>query len=184
MLLGMPFFFNYIQNRQGALLNDWVLDQLPAHDVSPYIFALIWGMGLLILIRAMYNPVIYINYVWSLIFINLVRMLTILFISLDPPRGLIHLVDPLTSIFYGNTIITRDLFFSGHTSTMILIFLCLEKRNDKIAAFISAAIVMVLLLVQHIHYTIDVVVAPVAVYIIYRLVRRIFKIDRLSNYED
>ncbi|WP_199502051.1 phosphatase PAP2-related protein [Mucilaginibacter conchicola] len=184
MLLGMPFFFNYIQNRQGALLNDWVLEHLPAHDVSPYIFTLIWGMGLLILIRAMYNPVIYINYVWSLIFINLTRMLTILFISLDPPKGLIHLIDPLTSVFYGNTDITRDLFFSGHTSTMVLIFLCLEKRNDKILAFISAAIVMVLLLVQHIHYTVDVVVAPVAVYIIYRLVRRIFKIDRLTNLED
>ena len=180
----MPFFFNYIQNRQGPVLHDWVLEHIPPHDVSIAIFTLIWGMGLLILIRAMYNPVIYINYVWSLIFINLTRMLTILFISLDPPKGLIHLVDPITGLFYGNTIITRDLFFSGHTSTLVLIFLCLEKRNDKILAFISAAIVMVLLLVQHIHYTIDVIVAPFAVYIIYRLVRRVFKIDRLTNYED
>ncbi|TWR27267.1 hypothetical protein FPZ42_09600 [Mucilaginibacter achroorhodeus] len=184
MLLGMPFFFNYIQNRKGTELNDWVLDHIPAHDVSIIIFTLIWGMGLLILIRALYNPVIYINYVWSLIFVNLARMLTILFVSLDPPKGLIHLIDPLTGFFYGNTVITRDLFFSGHTSTMVLIYLCLEKRNDKIVAFISAAILMVLLLVQHIHYTIDVVAAPICVYIIFRLVRRLLKIDQLKNDED
>ncbi|MEB0249607.1 phosphatase PAP2-related protein, partial [Mucilaginibacter sp. 5B2] len=86
--------------------------------------------------------------------------------------------------FYGNTVITRDLFFSGHTSTMVLIFLCLEKRNDKILGFICIVAVMVLLLVQHIHYTIDVVAAPILVYLIFLGVRKMLKLDTLKNNEN
>nr|WP_255476794.1 sphingomyelin synthase family protein [Mucilaginibacter sp. AK015] len=111
-------------------------------------------------------------------------MLTIYLVALDPPKGLIHLVDPLTGVFYGNNVITRDLFFSGHTSTLVLIFLCLEKRTDKILGFISIVAVMALLLVQHIHYTIDVVAAPVIVYMIFVLTRRLLKLDKLKNHED
>ncbi|MGY4536734.1 hypothetical protein ACVW0P_001148 [Mucilaginibacter sp. UYNi724] len=184
MLSGMPIFFNYIQKRQGVLLSDWVLANIPAHDVSIIIFTIIWGMAALTFARALYNPVIYINYVWTLIFINLARMLTIYLIPLDPPVGLIHLLDPLTNVFYGNTVITRDLFFSGHTSTMVLIFLCLEKRSDKVMGFIAIIAVMVLLLVQHIHYTIDVVAAPFLVYLIFLAVRKILKLDQLKNNEN
>ncbi|MES2062640.1 MAG: phosphatase PAP2-related protein [Bacteroidota bacterium] len=184
ILSSLPIFFSYIQNRQGVVLNDWVLAHLPAHDVSIIIFTIIWGMATLIFVRALYNPIIYINYVWTLIFINIARMLTITFIALDPPRGLIHLTDPLTGVFYGHNVITRDLFFSGHTSTLVLIFLCLEKRNDKILGFISIIAVMVLLLVQHIHYTIDVVAAPVIVYMIFLMVRKLLKLDTLKNNEN
>jgi len=184
MLSSLPVFFSFIQKRKGIVLNDWVLAHIPPYDVSLIIFAIIWGMAVLIFIRALYNPVIYINYVWTLIFINMARMLTIYFVALDPPIGLVHLVDPLTGVFYGNTVITRDLFFSGHTSTLVLIFLCLEKRNDKILGFISIMAVMILLLVQHIHYTIDVVAAPILVYIIFLLVRKFLKLDKLKNSEN
>ncbi|GGH20208.1 phosphatase PAP2-related protein [Mucilaginibacter phyllosphaerae] len=184
LLPTLPIFFNFIQKRQGVVLHDWVLAHIPAYDVSLLIFTIIWGMALLIFVRALYNPVIYINYVWTLIFINLARMLTIYCIALDPPVGLIHLVDPLTGVFYGNTVITRDLFFSGHTSTLVLIFLCLEKRNDKILGFIAIVAVMMLLLVQHIHYTIDVVAAPVLVYLIFLLVQKFLKLDKLKNSEN
>ncbi len=184
LLSSLPIFFSYIQKRQGIVLHDWVLAHVPAYDVSIIIFTIIWGMATLIFVRALYNPVIYINYVWTLIFINLARMITIYLIALDPPVGLIHLADPLTGVFYGNTVITRDLFFSGHTSTMVLIFLCLEKRNDKILGFICIVAVMVLLLVQHIHYTIDVVAAPILVYLIFLGVRKMLKLDTLKNNEN
>jgi hypothetical protein len=184
ILSSLPIFFSYIQKRQGIILNDWVLARLPAYDVSLVIFTIIWGMATLIFIRALYNPVIYINYVWTLIFINIARMLTITFIALDPPNGLIHLTDPLTGVFYGHNVITRDLFFSGHTSTLVLIFLCLEKRTDKILGFISIIVVMVLLLVQHIHYTIDVIAAPPIVYMIFVMVRKLLKLDTLKNNEN
>ena len=174
----MPVFFTYIQKRQGVVLNDWVLANIPAYDVSLAIFAVIWGMALLILVRAFYNPDIYIQYIWTLIFVSLSRLITISLFALDPPIGLVNLVDPITSIFYGHVVVTRDLFYSGHTSTLVLIFLCLEKRNDKILGFVATIAVMVLLLVQHIHYTIDVLAAPLFVYLIFLGTQRFLKLNK------
>lgn len=177
MLSSMPFFFNYIEKRNGIVLDDWVLAYLPAYNVSLIIFAIIWGMAGLILLRALYKPSIYIKYAWTLFFVNLTRMLTITVFALNPPHGMVHLIDPITGIFYGNAVITKDLFYSGHTSTMVLVFLCLEKRTDKIIGFLAVIAVMVLLLVQHIHYTIDVLAAPLFVYIIYLITCYFLKLD-------
>jgi hypothetical protein len=176
----MPVFFTYIQKRQGIILNDWVLSNLPSYDVSVPIFTIIWGMALLILIRALYNPDIYIKYVWTLIFISLTRLISISFVPLDPPVGLVNLVDPITSVFYGHVVVTRDLFYSGHTSTMVLIFLCLEKRDDKILSFVATLAVMFLLLVQHIHYTIDVLAAPFFVYLIFLATQYFLKLKQTT----
>lgn len=174
IIFSLPFFFDHIQKREGAVLNDWLLARIPPHDVSVLIFALIGAMALLILIRAVNNPSIYITYCWTLIFVYIVRFVTLSLVALDPPIGMVPLVDPISSAFSGSTVITKDLFFSGHTATMVQIFLCLEKRTDKIIAFIAAVTVACLLLVQHIHYTIDVLAAPMVVYPCYRLTRYLF----------
>jgi hypothetical protein len=167
MLSGMPFFFGHIEKRERCCIKRLGAGLPACLQCIPLIFALIWGMAALIVYRALYNPNIYIKYAWTLFFVNLTRMITILVFALDPPHGMVHLIDPITGIFYGNAVITKDLFYSGHTSTMVLVFLCLDKRNDKIIGFIAIICVMVLLLIQHIHYTIDVLAAPVFVYIIY-----------------
>ena len=164
----MPHFFNYIEKRRGTIINDWVLAQIPPHNVSVLIFAVIWSMILFIMIRAIHNPSIYINYCWTYIFVSVTRLICIYLVPLDPPRGLISLTDPLTGIFYGNAVIDKDLFFSGHTATLTLIVYCLQRTGDKIIALIATVIVACLLLVQHIHYTIDVVTAPVVVFGYYR----------------
>lgn len=176
----LPVFFAHIQKRKGAVLNDWLLMRIPPHNVSVLIFALIWGMVLLIIIRAINNPSIYITFCWTLIFVYIVRFVTLSVVALDPPPGMIPLVDPLNSAFYANAIITKDLFFSGHTTTMVLIFLCLERRTDKIIALIAAFAVAFLLLVQHVHYTIDVVAAPIVVYACYRLTCYLFSSKKLQ----
>jgi hypothetical protein len=174
IIYSLPFFFAHIQKRKGAVLNDWLLAHIPPHDVSVFIFGLIGAMALLILIRAVNNPSIYITYCWTLIFVYLVRFATLSMVALDPPPGLVPLVDPISSFFSGNTVITKDLFFSGHTATMVQIFLCLERKTDKLIALIAAFAVACLLLVQHIHYTIDVLAAPIVVYPCYRLTRYLF----------
>lgn len=167
----MPGFFRGIEDRNGIVLNDWVLTHLPAYDVSIPIFALIWGMGILMAVRAFYKPAICTTYIWTLIFVCIARFISLTLVKLDPPTGLVPLVDPLTSYFYGHASITKDLFFSGHTSTMVLIYLHLEKKRDKAIALIAALVVMALLLIQHIHYTMDVLAAPVIVYCCYRFAR-------------
>lgn len=182
ILSALPLFFHQIQKREGVVLNDFVLAYLIPRNVSVAIFACIWGMALLIFYRALYKPQIYINYVWTLIFISIARIITISIVSLNPPVGLVELVDPITGVFYGNTVVTKDLFFSGHTATMVLICLCLEKKWDRVIAAVATVAVMVLLLVQHIHYTIDVLAAPIAVYIIYLLTKYFLKRDHTRQW--
>ncbi|MES2849472.1 MAG: phosphatase PAP2-related protein [Bacteroidota bacterium] len=69
--------------------------------------------------------------------------------------------DPLTSITYGgkDVFMTKDLFFSGHTSNMLMLAMCLEKKSDKWWGYIAAVSVGILVLLQHAHYTIDVLAA-------------------------
>jgi membrane-associated phospholipid phosphatase len=86
--------------------------------------------------------------------------------------GLIGLVDPISNFFYGEKFVTRDLFFSGHTSTVFLIFLCLPGSRDKKIALAVTIIVGFLLLVQHVHYTLDVLGALLFAWIAYRIARR------------
>lgn len=167
----LPSFFNLIQKRDGTLLNDWVLAAIPAHNVSWAIFTVIWGIGFYALWRGIEKPTIYITYLWTFIFITILRILAISMVPLDPPTGLIVLTDPLTAVFYGRSTITKDLFFSGHTSILFLAFLCLERKTDKILALVGTCIVACLLIVQHVHYTIDIIAAPIIIYPVFRIVK-------------
>ncbi|WP_345952574.1 phosphatase PAP2-related protein [Mucilaginibacter sp. PAMB04168] len=169
ILSAMPHFFQYIEKRPGIQLHDWVLAQIPPTDVSLYIFLIIWGMGLLTLVRAIQSPAIYVRYIWLYIVICLTRLLTITLVPLAAPAGLVELVDPITGIFYGHTVVTKDLFYSGHTSTLITMYFCLTKKSDRILSIIATVAVGCLLLVQHVHYTIDVLAAPVFVYLLNRI---------------
>jgi hypothetical protein len=178
----MPHIFNSIQKKSGKLLDDWLLDIIPARNVSVAIFAIIWAMILLAIVRAMKDPSMYITYCWTYVFVCVARLTCISFVPLDPPTGLIQLTDPITGIFYGNSVITKDLFFSGHTATLTLICLCLKKRNDKIVATVATVVVAFLLLVQHIHYTIDILAAPVFVYVFYRVTRYfLFRNNKINH---
>ena len=142
---------------------------LPPTDVSLLIFGVIWAAALLLLIRARRNPAIFMMFVYSYVIISLSRMLSINLFPLNPPVGLLPMVDPITNAFYGEVYITKDLFYSGHTSTLFLIFLCLRQQRDRLFAFIGSLLVGSLLLVQHVHYTIDVLGAFIFTYPLYRL---------------
>ncbi|MFT3935566.1 MAG: hypothetical protein QM726_18205 [Chitinophagaceae bacterium] len=56
---------------------------------------------------------------------------------------------------------------------MFIIFLGVEKKADKIFTLASVFCIAVLLLVQHVHYTIDILAAPIATYLCYRLAKMI-----------
>jgi membrane-associated phospholipid phosphatase len=156
IMASFPFFFQKIEQRQGIIMNDPLLRIIPAHNISVPLFIIIWGLSTLAAIRAVQTPRMFLVFAWSWIILSIFRMLTITLVPLDAPAGLIGLVDPLSNFFYGDKFITKDLFFSGHTSTVFLLFLCLPGRKDKKIALLATFCVAILLLVQHVHYTLDV----------------------------
>jgi hypothetical protein len=175
ILISFPFFFAMIEQREGTLLNDRLLLLIPPNDVSIATFTVIWSMTLLLWVRCVQDPWIFVLFLLCFVILCISRMLTIIIIPLNPPVGLIPLKDPLSSIFYGGTdkFIQKDLFYSGHTSIQFLMFLTLKRKTDKILAFFSTLAIGTLVLVQHVHYTVDVLAAFVFTYIIYRIGKKI-----------
>ena len=54
-------------------------------------------------------------------------------------------------------------------------FLCLKKRADKVLALLATIIIGVFVLVQHVHYTMDVVMAPIITYFLWIGSKRIIE---------
>jgi hypothetical protein len=167
-----PFFFQAIEKRNGVLLHDPLLAWLHPHNVSLAIFVFIWAISLLGILRAAQNPNMFLTFVWAYWLLCILRTLMITLVPLDPPVGLVGLVDPISNFFYGEKFVTKDLFFSGHTSTVFLLFLCLPGKVDKKLALVATVVVGCLLLVQHVHYTLDVLGALVFAWIAFWTARR------------
>lgn len=167
ILFSLPFFYQAIEQRNGIKFNDYLLQWLPAYDLSLFIFIIIWSMTLLTFSRFRQDPSIFLTFLWGFILINLSRFVSIGLIPLNAPDNLIPIHDPISNHFYGPKFITKDLFFSGHTAAMFLMFLCLKKRIDKALALLATIIIGIAVLLQHVHYTMDVVMAPVITYFIW-----------------
>jgi hypothetical protein len=172
ILSSFPVFFQHIEQRHGILLNDPVLQLLTPHNVSLPLFIVIWAISGYSIYRAAQTPQMFLNFLWSFILLSLFRCLTISLVPLDPPSGLIPLVDPLSNFFYGKNFVTKDLFFSGHTSTVFLLYLTIPGRSDKKLALLATFIVVFLLLVQHVHYSLDILGGFVFAWISYQIAIR------------
>lgn len=169
ILILLPTFFAFIEKREGMVLQDFVLDAIPAMDVSVPTFVIIWSVVLLVFYRIYQNPMLFLVVAYGFILMCLLRVLTISLLPLNPPVGIIELKDPIANIAYGRNgiFITKDLFYSGHTGNMFLFFLCLERKWDKIFALTASFLVGILVMIQHIHYSIDVFAAFIITYFIY-----------------
>jgi hypothetical protein len=174
MLSMLPPFFQNIERRHGTVLNDPILRVLPPHNVSIALFVILWGFTAYCIFRAAQTPKMVLTYLWSFIFLTALRILTITLIPLDPPAGLIGLVDPVSNFFYGGTdkFITKDLFFSGHTSSVFLLYLTVPGKTDKKLALAATAVVAFLLLEQHVHYTLDILGGIVFCWLSYLIATR------------
>jgi len=156
------YFFNYIQDdKNGIELNDWVLKRLPSMDMSVFIVSLMLSSAILFALRGLANPNMLMTFLFALIIHLIARMITISITQFFPPQGLIVLHDPMGSMLYQYRFISRDLFYSGHTAILSLLYFCSFKKLDKYYILLTVISVGFLLLVQHVHYTIDVLCAPI-----------------------
>jgi hypothetical protein len=182
-LISFPFFFQYIELREGTVLKDLLLEQLNAKDVSIPIFCIIWTTTLLFFRRSVQNPMLFLTFMYGFILLSVSRFISISLVPLNPPHDLIPLVDPISNAFYGKSFITKDLFYSGHTSTQCLFFLCFHRKSDRLIALFCTIAIGFLVLVQHVHYTVDVIAAPVFTFICFIIAKKIVNSGPISIIE-
>jgi len=163
-------FLAYNEGRtSGPQLNDVVLNFLPVADVSTPLFAITWICILSSLPVALRTPKKSMIVFIAILVMSLIRSLTLYLVPLQPPIDIIPLRDTfLEGSFYDNKVMVRDLFFSGHTANLALLFFLIEIKWFKFILGICTFVVGFLLLKQHVHYTIDVIAAPFFAYAAYR----------------
>ncbi|MCH7515888.1 MAG: hypothetical protein IIB08_01955 [Bacteroidetes bacterium] len=171
-------FLSFIEQRHGAVLPDPILKIYNPIDLTWLIFGLIYlSLGIAIISFAAKPDLLFIalqSYSLLLIF----RMIVMYVTPLEAPENMLSLDDPFVQFFGARKILTKDLFFSGHTATLFLFFLIADKKYLKVVFLIFTFIVALAVLLQHVHYTIDVVVAPVFAYVSYS----IFKLLRANSF--
>ncbi|MCA8833208.1 sphingomyelin synthase family protein [Hymenobacter pini] len=158
----LPRYFAWVQARPARQLRDPLLAALPAHDVSGAAFAVIYlgiGLGVVTLLTRPYRLL---RALWAYLLLHLLRCATLWLLPLEPPAGLVLLRDPLVDQFIYATPapITKDLFFSGHTATLFLLALAVPAGWRRWGLLAGTFLIGLLVLVQHAHYTYDVLAAP------------------------
>ena len=86
-----PWFFQTIQKRQGIILHDWILNSFPAQDMSIPIFILIWASTIILLIRSIQQPAIFISFLWGYLLLCFSRVTTITLVPLQGGQFLARL---------------------------------------------------------------------------------------------
>jgi len=158
----LPYFFHAIIGpRPGTSINDFVLTAFTPHDFSWVIFGLIYSSLAITLQGVFRKPDRVLLGLKCFLILTLLRMVAMYVFTLEAPAGIIPLHDPLLDVVaYGGKVFNKDLFFSGHVATLTLFVLLEERPIVKRILLLNSLLVAGFILVQHVHYTIDVLVAP------------------------
>ncbi|HMN23420.1 MAG TPA: phosphatase PAP2-related protein [Ignavibacteriaceae bacterium] len=170
VLASLANFLNFVEARQGVVLPDPILNLFNPIDLTWLIFALIY-LSLIAAIAALLNNPKQLMFAIQLYVLMVVlRIIAMYLMPLEPPLKMITLNDPLVEFFGTGQTLTKDLFFSGHTATLFILFLVSEKKVFKIIFLLSTIAVAITVLLQHVHYTIDVFAAIFFTYACYKLI--------------
>jgi len=173
----LSYFFNFILlPKPGTQLSDPVLNMFSPKDWSIEIFVLIYLCPILFLTSNISKPKIILLLLQSYVVVNFMRIASLYLFTLEAPNGIIPLTDPFLAVFaYGQSVYVKDLFFSGHISTLFILFIKKEKRLLKWFIFGATLIVGILLAWQRVHYTIDMAGAVLFSYLVVQFFRTINK---------
>lgn len=172
VLLHNMHYLRVWQNRPGILVNDLILNLLPPTDFSMPIFFIEYGCLLLMVGSLLPHPERLLKGIQMFSIVFFARTASIYFIALEPPRDMIPLVDPIANFLLHtpNAFVTKDLFFSGHVSALSLLVLISPTKTIRFITTCCTVLVGVMIMWQHVHYSMDVFFAPIASYIAYRMV--------------
>lgn len=166
-------FLSFIELREGVVLNDPLLNLFNPVDLTWATFALIYVAIILFLLNIIKQPkklMIALQTYGLMVFF---RALAMYLTPFNAPEKIILLHDPFVQFFGEGGILTKDLFFSGHTGTLFLLFLLVENKTLKIIFLLATILVGSAVLLQHVHYSVDVFVAPFVAYGSYRIIKKL-----------
>ena len=172
VLSGLARFLDWLEARPGVVLPDPVLALLRPRDLTWLTFGLIYAglaAGIALLAR---QPRRLAAAMQAYALMVLFRMVAMWLAPLEAPPGMLLLRDPLVEQIATGRPVVKDLFFSGHTSTMFLLFLAVPGRAARTLFLACAAGVGACVLMQHVHYAVDVLAAPFFAYASFALVGR------------
>jgi len=162
-------FLEVVEARPGVTLPDPLLAVLTPRDLTWLTFGLIYAGLVIGVARLSTQPRGLVLALQAYVVMVLLRIAAMWVTPLDPPPGMIPLNDPLVRLFGPGKVLTKDLFFSGHTSTLFLLGLAVAGWRSRAYFLSSAAAVAICVLWQHVHYTIDVLAAPFFAYASWRV---------------
>ncbi len=170
VLMFVVFLFNrfllWNENREGIVFNEPFFQYFEARDYSVVIVLLLYASVGFFLFYNIKKPLLLSRFVWSYIFILLMRMVALFFLPLYCDPDAVKLEDPLlNNLIYPNNYVERDLFFSGHATMMVSFYWCFKNSTIKRVYLVGAVLVSTLLVLQKVHFTIDVLAAPLFSYI-------------------
>lgn len=169
VLFSLARFLVYNEGRVGYDLTDPLLSLFKPMEVTWFTFLLIYVALVAALYTLSFFPEEFLIAIQSYSIVAFLRLTTIYLLPLNAPATIIPLDDPFIAFFGNGQTFLKDLFFSGHTATMFVFYLTAVNKNLRIIFLAATVVVAVCVLVQHVHYTIDVLVAPFMAYGSYRI---------------
>jgi len=179
------------EGRPAPTLPDTILSVVPRIDWVAQNNYLLWlgayvPVGLLLWYR---DRALFLRFLWVGGFLSLARGLCVPLTGLgpvaggDPNAGIASaaalaawwdLVNPLSALDGAAHIhLTKDLFFSGHTASTFLLFLyCRRDPRLGPVALVAHALTVAVVLLAHLHYSIDVVGAWAITFTLYSVAER------------
>ena len=170
ILIIFPQFLQFVEARQGVVFTDPILVLFNPIDLTWLTFGLIYLSILIIIFSLAKKPERLLFTLQCYGLMVFFRLIVMYLLPLEAPATLIPLNDPFVQLLGTGEILTKDLFFSGHTATLFLLFLITEKRVIKIIFLASTLLVGIAVMLQHVHYVVDVAVAPFFAYTSYKII--------------
>ena len=149
---------------QGVVFADPLLGLFPPTDVHWIIYSLVYSAVLFGFVSLCLHPFALLLTARALIILIIMRIACLFLLPLGPPADIIPLSDPFMLYLGVPTTNVRGMFFAWHPAMLALLGYAAQWKDLKVIFSIGVVVVSVLLLVQHTHYTIDLVAAPVFAY--------------------
>lgn len=171
VLFILPKFLDFVEDRNGVVLPDPILKLFNPIDLTWLIFGLLYISLITGIIYLSTKPELLLTVLQSYSILILFRMIVMYVTPFNAPQDSILLDDPFVQIFGSGKILTKDLFFSGHTAIIFLFYLVADKKYLKLSFLICTILIGAVVLLQHVHYTVDVISAPFFAYASFRLIK-------------